>query len=77
MAKKPSARTVTLSIKNVPVELANRLKERAAQNHRSLQGELSAILELATAATLTPSQVVDFVRRMGLKTPSESAQMIR
>ncbi len=38
--------TVTLSIKNVPEELAQRLKERAARNHRSLQGELMAILEV-------------------------------
>jgi plasmid stability protein len=29
---------MTLSIKNVPDELAQRLKERAARNHRSLQG---------------------------------------
>ena len=39
--------TVTLSIKNVPEELAQRLKDRAARNHRSLQGELMAILEYA------------------------------
>ena len=35
---------VNLSIKGVPDELAERLRERAASNHRSLQGELMAIV---------------------------------
>ena len=38
---------VNLSIKNVPDALAARLRERAERNHRSLQGELMAILESA------------------------------
>jgi plasmid stability protein len=38
---------VNLSIKNVPDDLAAKLRERAARNHRSLQGELMAILESA------------------------------
>ena len=38
---------VNLSIKNVPDALAAKLRERAERNHRSLQGELMAILELA------------------------------
>ena len=36
-----------LSIKNVPDAMAARLRERAQRNHRSLQGELMAILENA------------------------------
>ena len=40
---------VSLSIKNVPEALAARLRERAARNHRSLQGELLAILEEAAS----------------------------
>jgi len=32
--------TITLSIKNVPVELVKRLKRKAAMHKRSLQGEL-------------------------------------
>ena len=40
---------VNLSVKNVPDELAARLRERAERNHRSLQGELMAILEGAAA----------------------------
>jgi plasmid stability protein len=38
---------VNLSIKNVPDALAAQLRERAERNHRSLQGELMAILESA------------------------------
>lgn len=40
---------IDLSVKRVPDELADRLRERAARNHRSLQGELLAILESAVA----------------------------
>ncbi len=40
---------VNLSIKNVPEAVARGLRERAAQNHRSLQGELMAILEDAVS----------------------------
>ena len=39
--------TVNLSIKAVPLELAERLRARAARNHRSLQRELMAIVEAA------------------------------
>lgn len=38
---------VNLSIKNVPDALAERLRQRAERNHRSLQGELMALLEAA------------------------------
>ena len=38
-----------LSIKDVPSAWAERLRQRAARHHRSLQGELMAILEQATA----------------------------
>ena len=36
-----------LSIKDVPEDLAEALRQRAARNHRSLQGELMAIIERA------------------------------
>ena len=69
-------RTVTLSVKNVPGDLAKRLKARAVRNHRSLQGELLAILGEAGAGTTT-QDLAALVKRLGLKTPSESAGMIR
>ena len=68
--------TVTLSVKNVPKDLAKRLRERAERNHRSLQGELLAIL--TEAGTITSvSDLAALVKRLGLKTPSESAAIIR
>lgn len=41
---------VTLTIKQVPNELAERLRAVAARNHRSLQGELMHSLEQIVAA---------------------------
>ena len=38
---------VNLSVKDVPEDLAQRLRERAERNHRSLQGELMSILSQA------------------------------
>jgi plasmid stability protein len=43
------AMPVNLSVKNVPDALAERLRERAAANHRSLQRELVFILEQAVS----------------------------
>ncbi len=40
----------TLTIRNVPDALARKLKTRAERNHRSLQGEVMAILVQASAA---------------------------
>ena len=40
----------TLTIRNVPDALARKLKTRAGRNHRSLQGEVMAILVQASAA---------------------------
>jgi plasmid stability protein len=70
---------VSLSIKNAPDELVRRLKERAERHHRSLQGELMAILEDAagTSRRLTPAEVLARVQELGLSTPSEAATMIR
>ncbi|MFM7625767.1 MAG: FitA-like ribbon-helix-helix domain-containing protein [Gammaproteobacteria bacterium] len=47
---------VNLSIKNVPDDLAQALREQAARNHRSLQGELMSLLVEAVRAggTLWP-----------------------
>ena len=47
---------VNLSIKDVPEALAQSLRERAARNHRSLQGELMSIIEQAArAAPMAPT----------------------
>lgn len=65
-----------MSVKNVPVDLAKRLRARAARNHRSLQGELLAILEQA-GHRLTPLDLLEMTKRLKLKTPADSAQIIR
>lgn len=41
---------VNLSIKDVPDDVAERLRRRAARHHRSLQGELMAIVHQAALA---------------------------
>ena len=41
--------SVNLSIKEVPDAIADELRQRAARNHRSLQGELMAIIEQAAS----------------------------
>jgi len=71
--------SVNLSIKNVPDKIAEQLKKRAAKNHRSLQGELMAIIESAVAEneTVTPSELLRGIRSLGLSTPSESRNMVR
>lgn len=69
-------RTVTLSVKNVPADVARRLASRAARNHRSLQGELLAILSEASHVT-SVADLAALVSRLQLRSPSESAGMIR
>lgn len=70
---------VSLSIKNAPDELVKRLKERAQRHHRSLQGEVMAILEEAvgTSRPLTADEVLRRVRQLRLATPREAGAMIR
>jgi len=41
-----------ISIKDVPEAWADALRQRAARNHRSLQGELMAIIEAALVNTV-------------------------
>lgn len=69
---------VSLSIKNVPDEVAGRLRARARRHHRSLQGELLAVLEEATVLPhLSVEEVYRRAKARGLSTPSESVQIIR
>ena len=70
---------VTLSIKNAPDEVVLRLKQRAEQHHRSLQGELLVILEEAIQPPrkLTLDEALEKVRRLNFKTPREAAAILR
>jgi plasmid stability protein len=70
---------VNLSIKNVPDGIAERLRKRAAGHHRSLQGELLAILEesIATERPLSADDLLAELQRLGVRTPAESTRFVR
>ena len=69
---------VNLSIREVPDEWAEKLKERAKRNHRSQQGELLAILEeVLRPKRLTMQEVSRKIQEMNFSTPAESTQLIR
>lgn len=71
---------VNLSIKNAPDDVVERLRERAKRNHRSLQGELLAIVEDATRPApqkLTPMELLAEARKLGLHSKSEAVADIR
>ncbi len=70
---------VSLSIKNVPEDWVERLRERADRHHRSLQGELMSILELTLEPDKrrTVEELLEEIRKQGFSTPSEAAAMIR
>jgi plasmid stability protein len=70
---------VNLSIKNAPDDVVIRLRRRAERHHRSLQGELLAIIEEAVQSErgLSPAELLLEVRRLGLRTPAEAAGIVR
>jgi plasmid stability protein len=73
-------RLMDLSIKRVPEEQVARLRERAKANHRSLQGELRALIEEATSAVprkLSMDEVAARVAKLGLKRRNEAMRLIR
>ncbi len=68
---------VNLSIKKVPDDIAERLRERAARNRRSLQRELLVLLEEATTPRISAGEALERVRALGLKTRGDSVRLIR
>jgi antitoxin FitA len=69
---------VRLSIRKVPNRVVAELKRRARANHRSLQGELLALVEAAAErGTLSIEEIRRRVGRLGIHSPSESLAMIR
>ena len=71
---------VSLSIKNVPDEVVEKLRARAQRNRRSLQGELLEVIEKAAGETsaLTIQQVFERAKARGLSSKSgESVRAIR
>lgn len=68
----------TLTIKDVPESLAEQLRQRAARNHRSLQGELMSIIEQAAMQPVPapqPTPVLQPAQQsvLGNRTPSGAA----
>ncbi len=72
---------VNLSIKNAPDEVVKRLRVRAERNHRSLQGELMAIIEAAALAEdlprLSPAEALREVRTMRVRSAPDAARIVR
>ncbi|MDR1854681.1 MAG: hypothetical protein LBR05_07255 [Azoarcus sp.] len=64
---------VTLTIKQVPDELAARLRAIAASNHRSLQGELLHTIEARVAAIDTRYSDAPLVTRLELNDSGATA----
>ncbi|HQR31070.1 MAG TPA: hypothetical protein PLL32_11720 [Anaeromyxobacteraceae bacterium] len=73
--------TVTLSIKNAPVAVVDRLKRRAQRHRRSLQGELLALIEAAAreeeAGLLGPVELVAAARASGISSRGRSTALVR
>jgi plasmid stability protein len=69
-----------LSIKGVPEEQVARLRQRAKSNHRSLQGELRALIDAATgieAHKLSVDEIAAKVSKLGLTRCNEAVRLIR
>jgi antitoxin FitA len=70
---------VSLSIKNVPETVVDRLRERAKRNRRSLQGELLDVVERAAQEPLILSarDVYERIRKLNLPKGPRSVDIIR
>ena len=69
----------SLSIKNVPDAVVERLRARAARNRRSLQGELLDLIERAAEElpTISARAVYGRIRKLKLPTGENSTDIIR
>ncbi len=70
---------VNLSIKDVPEEQVEILRRRAKSNHRSLQGELRAILdEVSKPSHRKPiGEIVKRLQKLSMTRAEESTKWIR
>ena len=71
--------SASLSIKNVPDDVVERLRARAVRNRRSLQGELLDLIERAVdeVPTISAREVFDRIRKLNLPAGENSADIIR
>jgi len=70
---------VDMTIRQIPDSVAAGLRRRAREHHRSVEKEALEVLKAAVTPKrhLTPAQLLAEVRAMGVRTPAESAAMIR
>ena len=70
---------ISLSIKNVPPDVVERLRKRAERNRRSLQGELLDLVERAAdeAPVLSAREVYERAKRLNLPRGEPSVDIIR
>ncbi len=71
---------LSLTVRNIPRPIFERLRNRAARHKRSMQGEILAILEAAASdqsVRRTAPETLEYVRAFGLRTPAEAVEMIR
>jgi plasmid stability protein len=75
-----TVKTASLTVRNIPKAVLERLRARAMRHRRSMQGEILAILEASAAETVTRrtvSQVLQQARSQGLRTAGDAARMVR
>jgi plasmid stability protein len=65
---------INLTIRNVPDALARTLKLRAERNHRSLQGEVMAILEGAAVGSRAEEPATSYGTSSGMKVSVNDAE---
>jgi plasmid stability protein len=69
---------INISLKNVPDETMEKLRQRAKRNHRSVQGELISIIENAVGEPgLTVVQAEKHLRELRFETKDESTRWVR
>jgi plasmid stability protein len=71
---------VSLTVRNIPKPVLERLRARATRHRRSMQGEVLAILEAAAAEApvkRSATEILQRVRSLGVATPEEALEMIR
>jgi plasmid stability protein len=60
----------TITLRNLPPHLHERLKERAARHRRSINSELIHIIEQAVEGSSTPAQILERVQALRERTPA-------
>ena len=70
---------ISLSIKNVPEDVVERLRARAARNRRSLQGELLDLVAQAAdeLPTISARDVYQRIKKLKLPAGESSTAIIR